>query len=225
MSTETTVNRLRRSVPAWGTAVLLVLLCVAWAGPAAAGDDEFEQEIRAAQERYHALIEEAKELEEAGRFEEAQEHFRKAHELGNRIEQALMRHDRERDREREREREEREHARREREERPRLTIEDVKEILHGLRQGMNALRALRKMDELERLERITAGLERELAQERSREGADAEVEAAKRQVEVMRRALAGLLEGEKRDAAHRLEQAIHALELAIEGRGDAARRV
>jgi len=62
-------------------------------------------------------------------------------------------------------------------------------------------------------------------QERRRKGGR-EREMAKKRLEILRLAMKAMLEAERREAAERIEHAIHALELALEGRTDAkAKRI
>ena len=93
---------------------------------------------------------------------------------------------------------------------------------------MVALRELGRHEELEALERVAHDVRQELQgrrdrpqRERQRAHRSAnEREVAQHQLEIMRMAMPALREGERRDAAELLEHAIHARELALEGRRD-----
>jgi hypothetical protein len=98
-----------------------------------------------------------------------------------------------------------------------ISVDEAKKILEGLEHGMGALKALGRHDEVKRLAKIADELRAKL---KAGSRADDERAMAKERIETMRIAMHGLLEAEKRDLAHRLEQAIHALELRLEGRRD-----
>ncbi len=97
--------------------------------------------------------------------------------------------------------------------------DDLEEILHGLEQGMVALKRLERPDALEMLQRIANEVRRERGGERER-GGDNERRIAINQLETMQMALAALREGERRDAADLLHLAIRVREMALEGRRD-----
>jgi len=109
-----------------------------------------------------------------------------------------------------------------------ISAEEAKKIHQGLEHGIAALKALGRHDEAERLAKIAgelmAKLKSKYRHEKGRAAAekrgDDERAMARKHLEIMRIAMHGLLEAEKRDLAHRLEQAIHALELRLEGRRD-----
>ena len=90
-----------------------------------------------------------------------------------------------------------------------------REIMNGLEHGIAALRELGMNKEAERLHRIAAEV-RERGERDTRRPTEREI--GRRQLEVMRLAMPALREGERRDAADILEHAIHARELAMEGR-------
>ncbi len=91
-------------------------------------------------------------------------------------------------------------------------------IMNGLEHGIAALRELGMKEEAERLHRIAAEV-RERGERDKRQPTEREI--GRRQLEVMRMAMPALREGERRDAADILEHAIHARELAMEGRDGA----
>jgi hypothetical protein len=109
-----------------------------------------------------------------------------------------------------------------------IGVEEAKKILEGLEHGMGALKALGRHDEAMRLAKIADGLrakvkakyQHEKGRAATKKRGDDEREMARKQLEIMRTAMHGLLEAEKEDLAHRLEWAIHALELRLEGRRD-----
>ncbi len=108
----------------------------------------------------------------------------------------------------------------ERDQPPRRGVDEIRKILSGLEHGMNALRALGLYKDVERLEYIAADLKQDLgALERRRHG-DEERKVARQQLKVMRYGVEALVEARKRDAAHLLEHAMHAMELRLEGRKD-----
>jgi len=59
---------------------------------------------------------------------------------------------------------------------------------------------------------------------RRQKGGEGERARAKRHMEIMRIAMHGLLEAEKEDAAHRIEQVLHLYELSLAGERDEARK-
>ena len=93
---------------------------------------------------------------------------------------------------------------------------------------MAVLRELDRYEEFEALERVAHDVRRELQGRRDRpqrerpraHRSENEREVAQHQLEIMRMAMPALREGERRDAAGLLEHAIHARELALEGRRD-----
>lgn len=106
--------------------------------------------------------------------------------------------------------------------------EHLHNVLEGLERGMMALRELGRHEELETLERVAHEVRRELEGRRNRSQRDRprargdgnEREMAMHQLEILRMAMPALREGERGDAADLLERAIHARELALEGRRD-----
>ncbi|MCZ6689023.1 MAG: hypothetical protein O7H41_05420 [Planctomycetota bacterium] len=117
----------------------------------------------------------------------------------------------------------------------RTSIEELHEVLEGLERGLHALEILGKREEMEILHRIANGVRRELAQEREgrrrhgqrtererveRERGGREREVARRHIQIMKEAMPALLEKGRKDTAKLLEHAIHARELALEGRRD-----
>ena len=102
-------------------------------------------------------------------------------------------------------------------------------VLHGIGQGIEALRALGGQDELvARLKEIHARLREEGAGRDGRrpEGAGAERAIVKRWLGLMRMAKDVLADTDAREMMEILEHGMHALELALEGRGDPeARRI
>jgi hypothetical protein len=179
---------------------LLIAVLVLPGLPAAAGDEENEREIEAAEKRVRALLREAEELHEAGRPDEAKRVERKAKELRAAIERS-RRHLKERRRHSER--------------------DELREILEGLERGMDALRRLERHDELERLERLAVKVRRELAEEeRGGRERDREREVAQHQLEIMHIAFEALVKAKRKDGADLMERALHARKVALEGRRD-----
>jgi len=173
---------------------------------ALAQDEGARRELEAARERIHAMLREADELQETGRLDAADRVRQRAEQFGARIDEQVDR---------------RRHARAE-------EAEHLHNVLEGLEHGMGALRELGRHEELEALERVAHDVRRELEgrrdrSQRERERAhrsENEREVARHQLEIMRMAMPALREGERRDAAELLEHAIHARELALEGRRD-----
>lgn len=94
------------------------------------------------------------------------------------------------------------------------------EILKGLKAGAASLRALGRGEEAAKLEGLAKELQAKNAVgEKNRRGGG-EREVALKQIAIMRLAMQGLLEADREDAAESLEHAIHAQELALEGRRD-----
>lgn len=98
-------------------------------------------------------------------------------------------------------------------------------ILEGLERGMESLAALERRDAQEVLERIANEVRREMElvrkdRPRRRARGDEERRFLEEQTEVLRLAMRALIEGERHDAAHLVELAIHARELQLAGRQD-----
>lgn len=171
-----------------------------------AQDEGARRELEAAKQRIHAMMREAEELQEAGRLDAVERGRDRANQLAGRVKQQLERHQRARSKE----------------------TEHLHNVLEGLEHGMAALRELGRHEELEALERVAHEVRRELEGRRDRpqrerergHRSENEREVARHQLEVMRMAMPALREGERKDAAELLERAIHARELALEGRRD-----
>ena len=179
---------------------LIALGLGAWLliNPAASAQDPGAQrEIDQARRRYHTLMRQAEELREAGRLDRAEAVGSEARQLGNRIEQALAKHDRQRD-----------------------GHTELVEVLEGLEHGMVALRKIGRHDEVERLERVAAAVRRELDGDEGPRERDTERDVVRRRIKIMRYAVEALVEAKRHDAAHLVELAMHARELALEGRRD-----
>lgn len=162
--------------------VLAMMCCVSYAQ-----DEAALKELEAAKKKVETLLKEAEELHAAGRAEEAEQRVKKARDLEMRIKAsyALQKAGKiERNSEQE-------------------------EILHGLEQGMVALRKLGRHEELEMLERVANEV---------REGENPERQEAHHQLEIMRSGVHALLEAGRKDTAELLELAILARELKLEGR-------
>ncbi len=204
MNQRQTAPRMLRHLKWWIALVLMVALVPVTT--ALAQDEGARRELEAARERIHAMMREAEELQEAGRMDAADRVRQRAQQLGARIDEQLDR---------------RRHARAE-------EAEHLHNVLEGLEHGMGALRELGRHEELEALERVAHDVRRELEGRRDRPQRDRqrahrsenEREVAQHQLEIMRMAMPALREGERRDAAELLEHAIHARELALEGRRD-----
>ena len=204
MNQRQTAPRTLRRLRWWVALVLMVAL-----GPvttAVAQDEGARRELEAAKQRIDAMMREAEELQEAGRMDAADRVRQRAEQFGARIDEQLNR---------------RRHAQAE-------EAEHLHNVLEGLEHGMGALRELGRHEELEALERVAHDVRRELQgrrdrPQRERERAhrsENEREVALHQLEIMRMAMPALREGERKDAAELLEHAIHARELALEGRRD-----
>lgn len=189
----------------WWVALVLMVALVP-VTTAFAQDEGARRELEAARERIHEMLREAEELQEAGRLDAAERVRDRANQFAERVERQLERHQRARSDE----------------------AEHLQNVLEGLEQGMAALRELGRHEELEALERVVHDVRRELQgrrdrpqRERQRAHRSAnEREVAQHQLEIMRMAMPALREGERRDAAELLEHAIHARELALDGRRD-----
>lgn len=174
-------------------ATLFVLVLLVPSPPALAGDDS-----KAAQKHIAVLVHEARALEAEGRPDAARVLWKRAHELKARLAERAQDG-----------------------KRTPLTREHAEKVLHGLEMGMEALKAVRRHDELKAVAKVADEIRKLLKKAHSdHDGRDAEIDAAKRRLEVLRAAFHGLREGEKREAMERMEHAIHALELRIEGRRD-----
>ena len=204
MNQRQTDPRTLRHLRWWVALVLIVALVPVTT--VFAQDEGARRELEAAKERIHAMLREAEELQEAGRFDAADRVRQRAEQLAGRIDERLDR---------------RRHARAE-------EAEHLHNVLEGLEHGMGALRELGRHEELEALERVAHDVRHELEgrrdrPQRERERAhrsENEREVARHQLEIMRMAMPALREGERRDAAELLEHAIHARELGLERRRD-----
>ncbi len=189
----------------WWVALGLMVAIVPFT-TAFAQDDGARRELEAARERIHAMMREAEELQEAGRVVMAHKLTEPEKQLSAGVEQQLERHQRARSDE----------------------SEHLHNVLEGLEHGMGALRELGRHEELEALERIAHDVRRELEERRDRPHRERERahreenerEVAIRQLVILRMAMPALREGERKDAADLLQHAIHARELALEGRRD-----
>ncbi len=204
MNQRQTTPRMVRRLRWWVALVLMVALVPVTT--ALAQDEGARRELEAARDRVHAMLREAEELQELGRLNAAEKVRQRAEQLGERIERQLDR---------------RRHARSN-------ETEHLHNVLEGLERGMGALRELGRHEELEALERVAHDVRQELQGRREHPQRDRqrahrsenEREVAQHQLEIMRMAMPALREGERRDAAELLEHAIHARELALEGRRD-----
>ncbi|MHC5039971.1 MAG: hypothetical protein ACYTHM_21915 [Planctomycetota bacterium] len=167
--------------------------------PAPAGERGMDRELAETVEKIQHLLREAEELIEAGHLEKAREVM----EAARRLKEGLRRH-----------------TARAKERRPGKS--DLEEILKGLHHGIRALQSLGKMGEAERLIEIAKDVERRLGRGRKREKprGEGEREMVKKHMEIMRTAMKAFMEADRRDCAEQMEHAIHALELALEGRRD-----
>jgi len=181
----------------WTVAIFCFALMV---GQSADAQDELERELQAQalEKKVQRLLERAEELHHADQREEAEELRHKAEDLRAKIEDARDRQEREQDKGR----------------------SELEEVLHGLEYGMVALKKLGRHEELRMLERVAYDVREEIAGRRKEERGRSEKEIGLHQIEVMRLAMKALLEAERKDAAEIVEQAIHARELAMEGRRD-----
>ena len=101
--------------------------------------------------------------------------------------------------------------------------EHLASLIERLEVGMSALEELERRDALEVVRRIASELRAERSRTRresSREESD-EIQTVRRRLRVMRTAVDAFREAGRRDAAGRVEHAMHARELSIEGRRDA----
>ena len=177
------------------TSILLAILLMGTPF-VSASPTERDQELAAAKQRLHALLQEAKELHRLGKQDQAEAKEREAHALRERLARAMKGRD----------------------------ADKLEHLLDGLERGIESLRALGKHEEAERLERTANELRQKLeARRRDRRPDEAdrrERETVKRRLQAMRFAFEALMRAEKREAAEVMEHAIHAQELALEGRRD-----
>ncbi|MCH8824039.1 MAG: hypothetical protein IH984_11090 [Planctomycetes bacterium] len=194
----------------WWAALVLIVAFIPATKSLAQHEGE-QSELETARERIHAMMREAEELQDAGRVDAADHMRKEAHKMANRIEEHLSQRRRHEQAEQDQER------------------EHLHNVLEGLERGMAALRELGRHEELEALERVVHEVRQEIEgrrdrpqrkRRRERRGEGNEREMAMHQLEIMRLAMPALREGERRDAADLLERAIHARELALEGRRD-----
>jgi hypothetical protein len=180
-----------------------------------------EQEIQAARRRIQDLELQAQELREQGQLDQANEVAAKAEALRKRLDDEMARLKKQKQEPAAKERAVKEHAVKQQEGK-RPQPDEAEGILRGLMNGIEALNALGRHDEAQHLGEIAADVKQRVARQRDGETKKAhpEIEAAKRQLEVMRVAKKALAEAEKHDALELLERAMHARELAIEGRKD-----
>jgi transposase len=184
------------------SAILIALAaCLLMGLPARAQDEKASKEINAVVKKIHALMREAEELQEAGDLDAADAVRKKAEKLEVKL-----------------------RAFHEKQERSRHEgPEKLERILDGLERGMVALDELDRREELEMLRRIADGVRERMKRgesgERERAGGR-EREIARHQIEVMKMAMPAILEAGRKDTAELLEHAIHARELALEGRRD-----
>jgi dTMP kinase len=172
-----------------------------------------EQEIQAARKRIQDLELQAQELREQGQLDQAKEVAAKAQALRKRLDDEMARLKKQRQEQAAKGRQEPEGKR--------PPPEKAEGILRGLTQGIEALNALGRHEEAKHLAEIAGEVKEKLA--RQHEGAarqHPEIEAATRQLEVMRVAKKALAEAEKHDAIELLERAIRAREVSLEGRKD-----
>ena len=184
------------------TTVLVVLITAISPGPAAAGSND--DDIGHLQAKIRELVDNAAALEQAGRHEEAGNLLRKADELGRKLDEM---------------------TRREGGGPEGVSRDEAKKLLGDLERGMGALKRLGKMEEAEQVFQVYKALAAKLKETEQRDRKPVEGrkpmgrEGFGAQLEVLRLARHGLLEAEKKDLAGRLEQAIHAHELLLEGAG------
>jgi len=95
-------------------------------------------------------------------------------------------------------------------------------LIERLEIGMSALEELERRDALEIVKRIVNELREEQERGRQRPAQDEndEVKTVRRRLKVMRTAVDAFLEANRRDAAELVEHAMHARELALDGRRD-----
>lgn len=178
---------------------IMLFFCIALAtAPEAMAQDEIEEELRAVEQQIDTLRREAEELHEAGQHEKAAALRHRAEDLHAKIEQIRAHQERKKAEGR----------------------GELEEILHGLECGMVALEKLGRREELKMLERVADDVRREMAGRRKEKRARSEKEIGLQQIEVMRLAMKAVLEADRKDTAEILEHAIHARELALEGRRD-----
>lgn len=187
-------------------ALVLIVAFIPATSSIAQGDDA-QHELEGARQRVHEMLRHAEELQESGHIDAADEMRRDAHEMANRIEEHLAQ------------------LRRGQGEQDQA-VEHLHKVLEGLEHGMAALRELGKHEELRALEHVAHEVRQELESKRDRPQRERqrehrsegnEREMAMHQLEILRIAMHGLREGERRDAADLLERAIHVRELALEG--------
>ena len=161
-----------------------------------------EAEIEAVREKIEVLLKEAERLQDNGAADKAERLVQQAQELKARLAEANK-------------------------QRPRKSSDrELGEILRGLKAGAASLRTLGRADAAERLERTAAELQKTAADGGRRTRGPNEREVALRQIKIMRIAVRGLLNAGRRDSAHLMELAIHAMELDLEGvRNEKAARV
>ena len=207
MTTAGANDRKRMRLAPWVGLGLAVFLLAAQ--PLAARAQRDGTAVDRARAEIRELLERARDLREAGEDKEAKE-------LTNRAEVMKAKLGRERGRRR----------------RGRPEEGRPEEILDGLRRGIAALHALGHHDQAEKLEAVAREFQREHAGRSQRgragrrRGENKERQVARHQLEIMRMAMEGLAERERRDGADLLEHAIHARELALEGRrGEDAQHV
>lgn len=108
------------------------------------------------------------------------------------------------------------------------TDERLESLIKRLEIGMSALKELERRDALEIMQRIANELRQERARgrgERKQEESE-EVKTVRHRLKVMRTAVKAFLEADRREAAELVEHAMHARELAIEGRrGEEANKI
>lgn len=191
-----TENRLGRPLSGLIWTMTIVCLAVLFA-PATTAQDEMRRELQKAAEEVELLLEKAEKLEQKGELERAAELRHKARDLRAKIGEARARMGREREEER----------------------GELEEILHGLEYGMEALEKLGRREELHMLARVAEEVRAEMTGGR-KERRPTEKEIGLQQIETMRLAMKAVLEAGRKDTAEILEHAIHARELAMEGRRD-----
>lgn len=97
---------------------------------------------------------------------------------------------------------------------------ELDEVLRGLEYGMVALEKLGRREELKMLARVADEVRAEIRGDRKAKRAVTEREIGLRQLDTMRLAMKALLEADRKETAEIVEHAIHARELAMEGRRD-----
>jgi len=149
-----------------------------------------EKDVEARLRELQDIVGEAQARLKAGRVEEANELLRQAEEIQRELHQ----------------------VREERDDRVNL----VNAVEH-LQAAEKFLRQAGRKDAAGAVERLAAELRGSLE---PRERGDREADMVRHHLEILRIAMHGLLEAEKRDAADRVEHAIHARELSLQGRRD-----